>query len=126
MNCPNCQAVNREGAAFCISCGSKLVGAAPVAEPPSPVFEPPPEPLPVATPLAAATSLAAATPLAVSALLDGESIVITDVNMSFGAMIRFMVKWSLAAIPAVIILTAVFTLITFLLGGSLSSLLFLF
>ena len=114
MNCPNCQAVNREGAAFCIGCGSKLVGTAPVVESPSPTFKPSPEPPP------------AATPLAVSALLDGESIIITDVNMSFGAMIRFMVKWSLAAIPAVIILTAVLTLITFLLGGSLSSLLFLF
>lgn len=114
MNCPNCQADNREGAVFCISCGSKLGGVLPVAEPAAPIFTSAPKPPPVAT------------PLAVSALLDGDSIVITDVAMSFGAMVRFMVKWSLSAIPAMITLTAVFTLIIFLLDGSLGSLLYLF
>jgi hypothetical protein len=33
-----------------------------------------------------------------------QSVVITDVDMTIGAMCRFMVKWVIASIPAVIIL----------------------
>lgn len=32
------------------------------------------------------------------------AVVVVDLNMSFGAMVRFMVKWVLASIPAMIIL----------------------
>ena len=31
-------------------------------------------------------------------------VVVTDIHMSFGSMVAFMVKWSLASIPAFIIL----------------------
>ena len=31
---------------------------------------------------------------------------VTDVDMSFGSMVGFMVKWAIAAIPALIILAA--------------------
>ncbi len=34
----------------------------------------------------------------------GQSVVVTDVQMPFGSMVVFMVKWALASIPAVIIL----------------------
>lgn len=37
-----------------------------------------------------------------------QAVVIVDFNMSFGAMVRFMVKWALAAIPAAIILFIIF------------------
>ena len=49
-------------------------------------------------------------------------VVVVDLNMSFGAMVRFMVKWVLASIPAMIILfilAAGFAAITGLLGHML-------
>jgi len=33
-----------------------------------------------------------------------QEVTVTDVNMPFGSMVRFMVKWAFAAIPALIIL----------------------
>ncbi|WP_301361840.1 hypothetical protein [Stutzerimonas nitrititolerans] len=35
-------------------------------------------------------------------------VVVIDINMSFGAMVRFMVKWAIATIPAAIILIILF------------------
>lgn len=32
------------------------------------------------------------------------NVQVTDINMSFGSMVVFMVKWALAAVPALIIL----------------------
>ena len=34
-------------------------------------------------------------------------VVVTDVRMSFSSMVFFMVKWAIATIPAIIILTVV-------------------
>ena len=34
-------------------------------------------------------------------------VVVTDVRMSFSSMVVFMVKWAVATIPAIIILTVV-------------------
>jgi len=34
-------------------------------------------------------------------------VVVTDIRMSFSSMVVFMVKWAVATIPAIIILTAV-------------------
>jgi hypothetical protein len=34
-------------------------------------------------------------------------VVVTDIKMSFPSMVVFMVKWEIATIPAIIILTAV-------------------
>lgn len=49
-------------------------------------------------------------------------VVITDVKIPFWSMVVLMVKWSLAAIPAVVILVAigvaVSALLTFLFGGT--------
>jgi ABC-type multidrug transport system permease subunit len=39
------------------------------------------------------------------------AVVITDINMSIGAMCRFMVKWVIAAIPAAIILWIIMLLV---------------
>jgi len=36
--------------------------------------------------------------------VENESVVVTDIRMPFGSMVRFMVKWAIASIPAVIIL----------------------
>ena len=32
---------------------------------------------------------------------------VTDINMPFGSMVRFMVKWAIASIPALIIVVLV-------------------
>ncbi len=44
------------------------------------------------------------------------SVVITDIRMSFGAMVTFMVKWAIASIPAAIILFLIGALLWALLG----------
>lgn len=45
----------------------------------------------------------------VTALYPGASpVVVIDINMSFVAMVRFMVKWAIATIPAAIILIILF------------------
>ncbi len=48
-----------------------------------------------------------------------QNVVVTDVHMPFWSMVVFMVKWSIAAIPAVIILVT----ITFLSATAVSALL---
>ena len=48
-------------------------------------------------------------------------VVVTDIRMSFSSMVVFMVKWAIATIPAIIILTAVgsitFAILRAILGG---------
>ena len=38
-------------------------------------------------------------------------VVVTDVKMPFGSMVVFMVKWAIATIPAIIILSVVGSII---------------
>ena len=49
--------------------------------------------------------------------LQGAKVVVTDVQMSFGSMVVFMVKWALAAIPAMIILWFIGVFLFAFLGG---------
>ncbi|MBC8207089.1 MAG: hypothetical protein ISR85_06260 [Kiritimatiellales bacterium] len=51
------------------------------------------------------------------------SVVITDIRMSFGSMVVFMVKWAIAAIPAAIILFLIGALLWGLLGAILVNIL---
>lgn len=44
-------------------------------------------------------------------------LVITDVKMPFGSMVVFMVKWALASIPAIVILTIIFAILSAIFGG---------
>lgn len=37
---------------------------------------------------------------------EASKVVVTDIKMSFSSMVVFMVKWAIATIPAIIILTA--------------------
>ena len=39
--------------------------------------------------------------------MDEQNVVVTDIQMPFWSMVWFMVKWSIASIPAVIILIVV-------------------
>ena len=43
-------------------------------------------------------------------------VTVVDLKMSFSSMVIFMVKWSLASTPAVIILTLIVFLVFFVLG----------
>jgi hypothetical protein len=36
-----------------------------------------------------------------------ERVVVTDIEMPFGSMVRFMIKWALASIPAALILVTI-------------------
>ncbi len=49
-------------------------------------------------------------------------VTIRDINMSFGSMVIFMIKWSIAAIPAMIVLGIIFALVTAVLGGVIGGL----
>jgi hypothetical protein len=44
-------------------------------------------------------------------------VVVVDVRMPFWSMVVFMVKWSIAAIPAIIILVVLVAIIAGVLGG---------
>jgi len=42
---------------------------------------------------------------------DSHKVIVTNVKMPFGSMVVFMVKWSLASIPALIIVGTIVTAI---------------
>ena len=44
-------------------------------------------------------------------------VVVTDIQMSFLSMVIFMVKWAIAAIPALLILAILGSIFSALLGG---------
>ena len=46
-----------------------------------------------------------------------QQVIVTDIQMSFGSMVVFMIKWAIAIIPAAIILTIIFAIVTGILGG---------
>jgi hypothetical protein len=51
-------------------------------------------------------------------------IVIDDINMQFGSMVIFMIKWALASIPALIILLILFSFVAAIFAGGMASLLY--
>lgn len=51
-----------------------------------------------------------------------QPVLVTDIHMPFTSMVGFMVKWAIAAIPAIIILLFIFAVISAVLGGFLASL----
>jgi hypothetical protein len=58
--------------------------------------------------------------------LPTQRITITDIDMPFGRMVAFMVKWSFAAIPALLIMWAVAATVFFIIAiffGGMSALL---
>lgn len=51
---------------------------------------------------------------------DARPVVVVDINMDFSSMVIFMLKWSVASIPALAILIALGTGAIFLIRGLLS------
>jgi hypothetical protein len=50
-------------------------------------------------------------------------VVVTDINMPFWSIVRLMIKWAIAAIPAIIILSLISLLIGALITGLFGGLL---
>ncbi len=48
-----------------------------------------------------------------------QNVIITDIQMPFGSMVVFIVKWVIASIPAMIILAVLFMVVTKIFGGIL-------
>jgi len=48
---------------------------------------------------------------------NSKEVVVTDIRMPFGSMVVFMVKWAIAAIPALVILTGIWWITVALFGG---------
>jgi len=42
-----------------------------------------------------------------------QRVVVTDIDMTIGTMCRFMVKWAIAAVPASLILAAIWLVVAF-------------
>ena len=48
-------------------------------------------------------------------------VIVTDVRMPLGSMVVFMIKWTIAAIPALVVLTILSALCWGLLAGFIAS-----
>ena len=114
FNCPKCQQsldiddVHAGREIQCPACGRYIVvpGAAPSAPPIIPDR-------PVDQPRANFTATNRNAP---------QDVCVVDVNMPFGSMVIFMIKWALAAIPAMIILGLIYLLaMGMILGGCVSA-----
>jgi len=53
----------------------------------------------------------------------GQPVVVSNVKMPFGSMVVFMVKWTLASIPALIILALIGAVLGAVFGGLFAGLL---
>ena len=49
-----------------------------------------------------------------------QRVVVTDINMNFGSMVAFMVKWVIASIPAMLILVLLAGVLTAVVTGLMS------
>ena len=50
-------------------------------------------------------------------MADRQEVVIKDIEMSFGSMVIFIIKWTLASIPALIVLLLVGVLFSVVFGS---------
>ena len=98
QNCPTCQTPFFKGTDYCTDCGEKLNW----------VDGGTPAPATGSAERADSQGQPFAMPRSVSPAPRGAQgptdVVVTDIHMSFGSMVLFMVKWALASIPALIIL----------------------
>lgn len=46
-----------------------------------------------------------------------QEVVVVDIDMPFWSMVRFMIKWVIASIPAFIVLMVLFSIVMLLLGA---------
>ena len=118
MNCPNCGVANPDGGKFCMSCGQTLPAVTTSIDSDTPTSVSPVRM--TATPIQPRVSTP---PVNSAAGTQSIRVVVTDVNMRFGSMVVFMIKWVVAAIPAAIILALALALISAIFGGILGGIL---
>ena len=53
---------------------------------------------------------------------DSRSVIVTDIRMPFWSMVVFMVKWAIAAIPAIILLATIAAILSFAFAGAFTGL----
>jgi len=53
---------------------------------------------------------------------DRSKVVVVDVQMPFMSMVSFMVKWTLASIPAILILAVIAAILAGMFGGLIAGL----
>lgn len=46
-----------------------------------------------------------------------QKVIIEDIDMHFGSMIKFMVKWAIASVPAILIISIIIAFITSILSA---------
>lgn len=102
FTCPFCDqpmTVDHQGAGAdvsCFGCGRSVTIPQPIDTPANP--RKPPVIAPVSRPPAPTTVSRSPQPM---------QVIVMDFEMNFGSMVVFMIKWSLAAIPALFILAAI-------------------
>jgi hypothetical protein len=132
MNCPSCHKEIRDGDIFCRICGAKIVGETPAFE----NLTRSDEPVTTTELLQEQVRLTKEVTLSLKQLLklqqraderledlkpltdeildietEPTDVNVADINMSFWSMVRFMVTWAIASIPAfIIIILTVFLL----------------
>lgn len=52
-------------------------------------------------------------------MADSNRVIVTDIQMPFGSMVVFILKWTLASIPAIIILMILWIMVVGVFGGLL-------
>jgi hypothetical protein len=50
-------------------------------------------------------------------VLPQTEVVVKDIEMSFGSMVKFMIKWAIASIPALVILLFLIAFVASFVGG---------
>lgn len=103
VTCPKCNEENSGSTLYCVRCGTKLSGVQRTrTELPAPV-QPAVPGQPGAEPRYQTSTYSSSS----SSSLSSREVIVTDISMSFGSMVAFMVKWTLASIPAFIILVII-------------------
>lgn len=105
IKCPKCNFVNPEGARICI-CGLDMAGA----------FQH------MSTEEKLKCYVGPDKDAEMRRIQNSQPVVVTDIDMPFGSMVVFMVKWALASIPAIIILTIIGMVVFGILTGVLTGL----
>jgi hypothetical protein len=93
QTCPKCKANNVGDAVFCIQCGANLHAptVAPLPAPAKPAFTGP------------------------------SRVIVTDIDMPFGSMMSFMLKWFFASIPVLIMIGIGFVIAGTLFAGCVAA-----
>jgi hypothetical protein len=126
-NCPNCHSVNLDSNEFCDECGSPF----PVEKKTNNVIAvPTPQIKSSCVENTSSSQINNSLLLQVNELLSRgreindtvdeiaeEGIVIQDIKIPFGSMVVIIIKWSLAAIPAAIILFIIGAILSAIFGG---------